>query len=79
MWFLKGLRGHQRIPGFSDLGMFRNMFVFFYFPVGFRACRGLQSIGNFCGIQINGFSAKTEPCVSIFEDFHDLGNFGDRF
>ena len=36
---------------------------------------GLQSIGNGCGIQIDRFSAQTEPDESIFDDFHDFAHF----
>ena len=43
------------------------------FPVGFGVWGGLQSIGNGCEIQIDGFSAQTEPYESIFNDFHDFG------
>ena len=36
----------------------------------------LQSIGNGCGIQIDGFSAQTEPYESISNDFHNFDHFG---
>ena len=49
------------------------------FPVGFGVWEGLQWIGNGCGIQIDGFSAQTEPYGSMFDDFHDFGNFGIVF
>ena len=39
----------------------------------------LQSIGNGCGIQIDGFSAQTDPYESIFNDFHDFYDFGIVF
>ena len=42
--------------------------------MGFGVWGGLQSIGNGCGIQIDGL-AQTEPYESIFEDFHDFGHF----
>ena len=45
------------------------------FPMGFGVCEGLQSIDASSGIQIDGFSARTEPPGSIFDDFHDLGVF----
>ena len=35
----------------------------------------MQSIDVSCGIQIDGFSARTEPPGPIFEDFDDLGVF----
>ena len=44
--------------------------------MGFGVWEGLQSIGNGCGIQIDGFPAKTEPYGSIvdfFNVFDDLG------
>ena len=41
------------------------------FPVGFRVWGGLQSIGNGCGIQIDGFSHHFEAYGFIFYDFHD--------
>ena len=46
------------------------------FPVGFGVWEGLQSIGNGCGLQMDGFSAHFEPYGSIFDDLHDFGNFG---
>ena len=52
---------------------------FWNFPVGFGVWGGLQSIGNGCGIQIDGFSAQTEPYESIFNDFHYFGDFGIVF
>ena len=47
--------------------------------MGFGVWEGLQSIGNGCGIQMDGFSAQTEPYGSIFDDFHDFGDFGIAF
>ena len=44
--------------------------------MGFGVWEGLQSIGNGCGLQIDGFSAQTEPYESIFDDFHDFDDFG---
>ena len=35
------------------------------FPVGFGVWQGMQSIDTSCGIQIDGFSARTEPPGSI--------------
>ena len=46
------------------------------FPAGFGVWGGLQSIGNGCGIQIDGFSAQTEPYGSISNDFRDFEHFG---
>ena len=42
----------------------------------FWVWEGLQSIGNGCGHQMDGFSAHFEPSESIFVDFHDFGHFG---
>ena len=47
--------------------------------MGFGVWGGLQSIGNGCGIQIDGFSVQTEPYGSIFDDFHDFDHFGIVF
>ena len=49
---------------------------FWNFPVGFGVWEGLQSIGNGCGLQMDGFSAHFEPSESISVDFHDFGIFG---
>ena len=40
------------------------------FPMGFGVWEGLQSIGNGCGLQMDGFSAHFEPDGFIFHDFH---------
>ena len=45
------------------------------YSAGFRVGEALQSIGNDCGIQIDGFSAQTEPYESIFDDFQDSDQF----
>ena len=45
------------------------------FPVGFGVRGDLQSIGNGCGIQIDGFPARIEPYGPIFDDVHDFGQF----
>ena len=65
-------------PGFSHFYFSENV-DFWNFPVGFAVWGGLQSIGNGCGIQIDGFSAQTEPCEFIFNDFHDFDHFGIVF
>ena len=52
---------------------------FWNFPAGFGAWEGLESTGNGCGLQIDGFSDQTEPYESIFDDFHDFDNFGIVF
>ena len=77
---LKGLRplpptpADSRIFGFLDFS--ENVF-FFDFPVGFGVWEGSQSMGNGCGLQMDGFSAHFEPSRSIFDDFHDFGHFHD--
>ena len=48
---------------------------FVNFQMGFGFWEGLKSIGNGCGLQMDGFSAQTEPYGSIFDDFHDFDNF----
>ena len=44
--------------------------------MGFGVWEDLQSIGNGCGLQMDGFSAHFEPSESISVDFPDFGNFG---
>ena len=46
------------------------------FLLGFGVWEGLQSIGNGCGPQMDGFSARFEHSEFIFVNFHDFGNFG---
>ena len=55
------------------------MLTFSDFPLGVGVWGGLQSIGNGYGIQIDRFSAQTEPYESIFDDLHDFGDFGVVF
>ena len=43
--------------------------------MGFGVWEGLQSIGNGCGLQMDGFSAHFELSESISIDFHDFGHF----
>ena len=62
-----------RIFDFSENVDFGN------FLMGFGVWGGLQSIGNGCGLQIDGFSAQTQPYESIFNDFHDFDDFGVVF
>ena len=52
---------------------------FWNFPVGFGVWEGLQSIGNGCGLQIDGFSGQTDSYGSIFDDFEDFYHFGIVF
>ena len=63
-------------PGFLDFSENADLGNF---PVGFWVWGGLQWIGNGCGIQIDGFSAQTEPYESIFDDVNDFDNFGIGF
>ena len=76
---LKGLRplpptpADSRIFGFFD---FSENVDFWDFPVGFGVWGGLQSIGNGCGLQMDGFSAHFERYESILDHFHDFGHFG---
>ena len=65
-----------RIFGFLD---FSENVDFWNLPVGFGVWGGLQWIGNGCGLQMDGFSAQTEPYESIFEDFHHFDDFGIVF
>ena len=44
--------------------------------MGFAICGGLQSMGNGCGLQMDGFSAQFEPYESIFDNVHDFDHFG---
>ena len=48
---------------------------FGYFRVGFGVWEALQSIGNGCGLQMDGFSPHFEPYEFIFEDFQDFTDF----
>ena len=43
--------------------------------MGFGVWEGLQSIGNGCGLQMDGFSAHFEQYEFILDDFHDFGDF----
>ena len=45
---------------------------FLNFPMGFGVWEGLQSMGNGCGLQMDGFSAHFEPCGSIFDNFLEI-------
>ena len=47
----------------------------FNFPMGLGVWEGLQSMGNGCGLQMDGFSTVFELCGSIFNDFHDFDDF----
>ena len=75
---LKGLRplpptpADSRIFGFLD---FSENVDFWNFPVGFGVWEGLQSIGNGCRLQMDGFSPHFEPSEFIFNYFLDFGSF----
>ena len=45
------------------------------FPMGFSVWEGLQSIGNGCGLKMDGFSAHFERYESILHDFYDFVDF----
>ena len=72
---LKGLRplpptpADSRIFGFLD---FSENVDFWNFPVGFGVWEGLQSIGNGCGLQMDGFSAHFDNYESILEAISKL-------
>ena len=75
----KGLRplpptpAGSRIFGFFD---FSENVDFWDFQVGVGVWEGFRSMGNGCGLQMDGFSAHFEPSESILDDFHDFGHFG---
>ena len=48
---------------------------FWDFPLEFGVWEGLESIGNGCGLQMDGFSDHFDQYESIFYDFHDFGDF----
>ena len=73
---IKGAPPIAADPGFSD---FSENVDFGNSPMGFRVWGGLQSTGNGCGLQIDRFSAQTEPYGSIFDDFYAFDNFGIVF
>ena len=72
MYHFKG-SAHCRRPWIFAFFDFSENVDFWNFPVGFGVWEGLQSTGNGCGIQIDGFSAETEPYGSIFDDFDNFG------
>ena len=49
---------------------------FWNVPMGFGVWEGLESIGNGCGLQMDGFSTHFKQYESILDDFHDFGHFG---
>ena len=65
-----------RIFGFSG---FSENADFGIFPMGLAVWEVLQSIGNGCGLQMDGFSTHFEPYGSIFNDFDDLNDFASFF
>ena len=48
-------------------------------PLGFGIWDGVQSIDTSSGIQLDGFSARTEPPGFIFDDFDDVDVFACVF
>ena len=77
---VSALTGHTsvmeaKILDFRIFGFSGNV-DFWIFPMEFGVWEGLQSIGNGCGFQMDGFSAHFEPSESVFNDFHDFGHFG---
>ena len=46
------------------------------FPMGSGIWGGLEWIGNGCELQMDGFSAPTEPYGSSFHYFHDFDYVG---
>ena len=63
--------------GFPDFRIFYSSenVAFWNFPLEFGVWEGLQSIGNGCGLQLDGFSAHFDRSESIFDDFPDSGDF----
>ena len=73
---LKGLRPLPPTPADSWIfWIFLENVEFWNFPVGFGVWEGLQSIGNGCGLQMDGFSAHFEPSEFIFDYLHDFSDF----
>ena len=66
---------HWRRPRIFGFLEFSENIDFWNFPMGFGVWEGLQSIGIGCGLQMDGFSAHFDPSDSIFDDFHDFGDF----
>ena len=54
--------------------IFRKMWIFGIFPWHLES-RGFQSMGNGCGLHMNGFSTHFEPSEFISVDFHDFDYF----
>ena len=52
---------------------------FGHFPVGFGIWEDLQSMGNGCGLQMDGFSSRFDPSESIFVHVHDFYHFAIVF
>ena len=71
-------------PNAADPGGFPDFWIFDFsenvdfgnFPVGFGVWEGLESIGNGCGLQMDGFSAHFEQYESILDLFLDFGHVG---
>ena len=76
--YVSALTGHSSVMeatkiGFSDFPDSRKIENF---QPGVAVWEGLQSIGNGCGLQMDGFSAHFEPYRFIFIDFQDVDHFG---
>ena len=71
---MSALTGHTSVMEaiYRTFGFFRfsENVDFLNCPVGFGVWEGLQSIGNGCRLQMDGFSAHFEPSESISVDFH---------
>ncbi len=59
---------------FADLGFFGfpDYADLWHFQMGFRVCEGVQSIDASCRVRMDGFSNRTEPPGSMFDDLRDF-------
>ena len=75
---VSALTGHTSVldAKIRSFGFSREMPMLGNFPMGFEVWEGLQSIGNDCGLQMDGFSSHFEPYRFIFNDFQDVDHFG---
>ena len=79
---LKGLRPLPPTPADSRIFGFLNFsenVYFLVFPAGFGVWEGLQSIGNGCVLQMDGFSVHFDEYEFIFDDFHYFDYFASVF
>ena len=63
-----------RFPDFQMFG-FSKMTICYDCPVEFGVWEGLQSMGNGCGLKMDGFSTHFDPSEFIFHHFHDFCDF----